>query len=392
MTELLSSAHRAPSKRAVVASGIAVAAASGLLGAGGFSGVSGLKAETQKVLKAAARGPALWPITSAKVVLPAGFLPTTGAAQPFVLKAANTRERERAVRCLSNAVYYEAAREPEEGQRAVAQVVLNRVRDQNFPKSVCGVVYQGWERTTGCQFSFTCDGSLLRAPDAGLMRNARRVAEDALAGDVEPEVGTATHYHADYVNPWWKAGVTRVAQIGAHIFYRWPGAAGALAALSGQYKGGELRLSEAALNGRAPRPVQIPAAVDPAMMKLQTLVIADASAPGGVRERVHATLNFGAGPAAPVPMMVSGGRPQPTREQVQQMNALLETRLPERASPAASAPLPQLAKTIVQAASAPLPKPTVAEEPKPVVEHKPAVNAATVNVPVATAETSVSGG
>lgn len=391
MSELLTSTACGPSKRAVVASGVAVAVASGLLGAGGFSGVSGLKVETQKLLHAATHGPVLWPRGAAKMVLPSGSLPTTGAATPFVLKAANSRERERAVRCLSNAVYYEAAREPEEGQRAVAQVVLNRVRDQNFPKSVCGVVYQGWERTTGCQFSFTCDGSLLRAPDVALMSNARRVAEDALAGHVEPQVGTATHYHADYVSPWWKTGVTRVAQIGAHIFYRWPGNAGALAALTGQYRGGELRLSEAALNGRAPRPIQIPAPIDPVLMKLQTLVVADATAPSGVRERIHATMNFGVDPVA-APAMFSGARPQPTREQVQQMNILLEKRLPEHPSAAATAPLPQLAKSIVQAAATPAPKPAAVEEPKPAVEHKPAADAASASVPVATAETTVSGG
>ncbi|MEO6339398.1 MAG: cell wall hydrolase, partial [Caulobacteraceae bacterium] len=124
-------------------------------------------------------------------------------ATPFVLQAKLPAERERAVRCLTNAIYYEAALESVDGQRAVAQVVLNRVRDPNFPKSICGVVYEGWERATGCQFSFTCDNALLRAPMAPFYQNSRKVAEAALAGSVMGEVGTATHYHADYVAPYW---------------------------------------------------------------------------------------------------------------------------------------------------------------------------------------------
>ncbi len=80
----------------------------------------------------------------------------------------------------------------------MAQVVLNRVRDPNYPKSICGVVYQGWERTTGCQFSFTCDGALLRPPIGVLWQDDRKIAEEALDGYVQKSVGVATHYHADY--------------------------------------------------------------------------------------------------------------------------------------------------------------------------------------------------
>lgn len=88
------------------------------------------------------------------------------AARPFAFSAADTSSRERAEQCLAEAIYYEAGSESEDGQRAVAQVVLNRVRHAAFPNSVCGVIYQGSERTTGCQFTFTCDGSLARAPSA----------------------------------------------------------------------------------------------------------------------------------------------------------------------------------------------------------------------------------
>jgi spore germination cell wall hydrolase CwlJ-like protein len=144
------------------------------------------------------------------------------AAVPFVLKTDATTYK-RALECLTQAVYYEAAREPEEGQRGVAQVVLNRMRHPAYPASVCAVVYQGAERRTGCQFSFTCDGSLARAPMRDYWDRARRVADEALKGHVAASVGNATHYHADYVAPYWAPTLTKNAVIGAHIFYRWRG-------------------------------------------------------------------------------------------------------------------------------------------------------------------------
>jgi hypothetical protein len=117
----------------------------------------------------------------------------------------------------------------------VAQVVLNRVRHPAFPKSICGVVYQGSERKTGCQFTFTCDGSLARVPVPALWARARAVATAALEGSVEPAVGTATHYHANWVVPYWASSLTRSADIGAHIFYRWNGFWGTPAAFTGRY-------------------------------------------------------------------------------------------------------------------------------------------------------------
>src|SRR5690606_24048871 len=101
--------------------------------------------------------------------------------RPFVLKAGR-EDRAEALKCLTQAIYYEAAREPIDGQRAVAQTVLNRLRHPAYPKSVCGVVFQGAARATGCQFSFTCDGSMLWAPEPALWRRAQGVARDALAG------------------------------------------------------------------------------------------------------------------------------------------------------------------------------------------------------------------
>ena len=158
-------------------------------------------------------------------------------ANPFHAIAAGGSGYGTALTCLTEAVYYEAATEPMKGRRAVAQVVLNRVRHPAYPNSVCGVVYQGSERRTGCQFSFTCDGSLARRPSAVLWRQARDVAEAALAGAVEASVGSATHYHADYVLPRWAFTLAKVHQEGRHIFYRFPGRAGTVAALSARWSG-----------------------------------------------------------------------------------------------------------------------------------------------------------
>jgi hypothetical protein len=184
-------------------------------------------------------------------------------------------ERHRALRCLTEAIYYEAAREPAEGKRAVAQVVLNRVRHPAFPKSVCGVVYQGSARTTGCQFSFTCDGSLARRPDPVLWRQAQAVALDALHGEVAPEVGTATHYHADYVAPYWAPTLTRIAQLGAHIFYRWPGLAGEAAVFTGVYSPQETRIARSVLvagDVEAPTPADLDVRLGPSLEPASTKV------------------------------------------------------------------------------------------------------------------------
>lgn len=157
------------------------------------------------------------------------------AARPFLISGSGSDE-QRALLCLTQAVYYEAGYEPLLGRRAVAQVVLNRTRHPAFPKSICGVVYQG-AGTGICQFTFVCDGALTRAPEARAWRQARLIAEAALSGFVEAGVGQSTHYHADYVTPRWAPLLTKVAQIGAHIFYRWPGAWGQPRAFNGRYIG-----------------------------------------------------------------------------------------------------------------------------------------------------------
>lgn len=163
------------------------------------------------------------------------------AAAPFVLKTDSKIDETHAVDCMTAAIYYEAAYEGLDGQRAVAQVVLNRMRHPAFPKSVCNVVFQGSERSTGCQFTFTCDGSLTRKPNAEVWSRARAVAEAALNGYVMKSVGLATHYHADYVAPYWSPTLVKVSVIGAHIFYRWSGGMGQPPAFSATYAGGEAR-------------------------------------------------------------------------------------------------------------------------------------------------------
>ena len=157
------------------------------------------------------------------------------AARPFVLGSANAAARANALECLTSAIYYEAGQESLDGQRAVAQVVLNRVRHPAFPASVCGVVYQGSLRQTGCQFTFTCDGSMARAPMREEWSRAKAVAEAALAGAVYAPVGNATHYHANYVFPYWAPTLAKAAVVGAHIFYRWSGGWGRPGAFSQRY-------------------------------------------------------------------------------------------------------------------------------------------------------------
>jgi hypothetical protein len=129
-----------------------------------------------------------------------------------------------ALQCLTSTVYYEAAREPDAGKRAVAQVVINRWANRAFPKTICGVVDQG-APAPGCQFSFMCDGSMARKPSPELWRDAEAIARAALNGYVETSVGAATHYHADYVVPVWATTMLKLTKLGRHIFYRWPGAA-----------------------------------------------------------------------------------------------------------------------------------------------------------------------
>ncbi len=147
-------------------------------------------------------------------------------------------DRERAIDCLAAAVYYEAG-DDAEGQRAVAQVVINRVRHPAFPKSVCGVVFQGSERRTGCQFTFTCDGSMARRPGEAAWTRARDVAKQALNGEVYRPVGHATHYHTDWVVPYWSSSLEKITEVHSHLFFRWTGWWGTPPAFTRAYAGAE---------------------------------------------------------------------------------------------------------------------------------------------------------
>ena len=160
------------------------------------------------------------------------------AAAPFSIRAASSLDRARALECLTAALYYEAASEPDAGQSAVAQVILNRVRHPAFPASVCGVVYQGSERS-GCQFSFACDGAMARMPSRTAWARAARNAAMALAGYVYTPVGLATHYHTYAVTPVWNRSLVMTDVVGAHLFHRWKGYWGTSAAFSAPYRGGE---------------------------------------------------------------------------------------------------------------------------------------------------------
>ncbi|HEX7885736.1 MAG TPA: cell wall hydrolase [Phenylobacterium sp.] len=241
--------------------------------------------------------------------------------KPFVLNAGG-EDRARAVQCLSEAVYYEAAREPEVGQEAVAQVVLNRMRHPAYPKSVCGVVYQGSARVTGCQFTFTCDGSLRFAPQPALWKHARAVAERALSGYVDRTVGSATHYHARYVAPYWAPTLVKMTQVGQHIFYRWTGPWGEPPAFTGRYAGGEAYLSPAILGGLDARTQGGLLSVDPlgtprerkitlaVAGEVRTYDVVDPTAPSGERTRVAGVL--------------MSTRRQPTADEVKRINQSLE--------------------------------------------------------------------
>ena len=160
------------------------------------------------------------------------------AARAFRISG-SAGSQERAIDCLAAAVYYEAG-DDSVGERAVAQVVLNRTRHPAFPKSVCGVVFQGSERTTGCQFSFTCDGSMIRrTPGTAAWNNARYIARTALNGTVYEPVGLATHYHTDWVVPYWSASLEKITEVHTHLFFRWTGWWGTPPAFSHGYAGAE---------------------------------------------------------------------------------------------------------------------------------------------------------
>lgn len=135
-----------------------------------------------------------------------------------ILKGRNDKREEQ---CLAEAVYFEARSESLTGQAAVAQVVLNRAQSGLYPSSICGVVYQNAQRYLGCQFTFACEGKSLRVTEAGAWNRAKKIAADVLRGRTYlAQVGTSTHYHANYVRPYWSKKLNKMDVIGRHIFYK----------------------------------------------------------------------------------------------------------------------------------------------------------------------------
>lgn len=174
---------------------------------------------------------------------------TVTAAQPFSTRLASAIDRGRALECLTAALYYEAASEADDGERAIAQVILNRVRHPAFPATICGVVYQGTDRPSGCQFSYACDGSMARIPSKPQWNRALHIAAAALNGSVFAPVGEATHYHTYAVTPAWNRSLVMTAAVGAHFFHRWQGYWGTPQAFRQIYRGGE------PVPGPAPHPL-----------------------------------------------------------------------------------------------------------------------------------------
>lgn len=239
MHSLRRTLHRPARLRQKIAGIAAIALMPGLLAITGWGDPRGIVSATAQD----GALPAPHPVLSGAALHPAIALAPMAALPPppgvaAGLVAGTPQDHWRALQCLTAAIYYEAAREPDEGQQAVAQVVLNRVAHPAFPKTVCGVVYQGSERP-GCQFSFACDGSLARAPAALWWDRARKVAQAALDGTLHAPIGLATHYHTSAVHPAWADSMTFLGTIGAHRFYRWSGSAGLPLAFNAVYAGGE---------------------------------------------------------------------------------------------------------------------------------------------------------
>ena len=200
------------------------------------------------------------------------------SARPFP-RFGTSLDRARAQQCLTTAIYYEAATEPTDGKRAVAQVVLNRVTHPAFPGTVCDVVYQGSERWTGCQFSFTCDGSMARVPERRRWAESAAVAAGALGGHVFAPVGLATHYHTWRVWPAWGRTLVSTTTVGAHIFHRLRGYWGTAAAFRAGYRGGEPMPGPHTRLGPPPSPSDLASAAPPPLLSATATPIPQTATP-----------------------------------------------------------------------------------------------------------------
>ncbi len=208
------------------------------------------------------------------------------AARPFLITG-SPESQARAVDCLAAGLIYEAG-DDSVGQKAVAQVILNRVRHPAFPKSVCGVVFQGSERRTGCQFTFTCDGAIMRAVRPEAWERARYNARAALNGSVDARVGHATHYHTDWVVPYWSSSLDKIVEIHTHLFFRWTGWWGTPPAFSGRYPGAEPAIPQLGRLSEAHRVAAEAAGLSTAM--LDPTLLGDATIPKGLEQDTNTFL------------------------------------------------------------------------------------------------------
>lgn len=241
---------RALTGAALIGSGVGLALGAAYM-AGGMARAAGDHARATRLAEAAAGGFSESVLQREAAAMDAGMLRIARRHDPFTVAGAAERDRQSAIlaarlengrlvpaeptpparlsgaldasrelECLTQAVYFEARGEGPAGQAAVAQVVMNRVRHSAFPKTVCGVVYQGASRRTGCQFSFACDGSMNRRRETAAWERARKVAARALSGAAVASVGDATHFHTINVAPNWGPRLIRTAQVGLHVFYK----------------------------------------------------------------------------------------------------------------------------------------------------------------------------
>lgn len=160
-------------------------------------------------------------VTSYKLQNEASVMSVAEAAQ-HRKSYVSAKNVDRTLECLAMNIYKEAGNQSFEGKVAVAQVTLNRVDHPDFPKEVCGVVYQKnvFMQKVVCQFSWYCDTAYKnRAVDKDMYQESYAVAKKVLLeGFRLDSLKDAIYYHADYVNPRWPH--EKITKIGAHIFYR----------------------------------------------------------------------------------------------------------------------------------------------------------------------------
>tara|TARA_B100000123_G_C25565634_1_gene356039 strand:+ start:115 stop:696 length:582 start_codon:yes stop_codon:yes gene_type:complete len=186
----------------------------------------------------------IFSIWTAMVLLTSTAMASASTFQNVITDELYTEQNHPELYCLAQNVYFEAKSEPLAGQYAVADVVLNRVKDTRYPNTICEVVKEGpikesWKtrqhadlpddqrvyfpKRNKCQFSWYCDGKPDTIRDGDAWRQAQIVAYRITYNERHRGLTEgATHYHADYVHPKWASTLQLVGRIATHIFYRWP--------------------------------------------------------------------------------------------------------------------------------------------------------------------------